>query len=66
MMTRGEVAAGRRKGARPEARERARIENAKKEWYAVCPHCKSFLKGTPVELMEHRCDSPDRSAKPPA
>lgn len=64
MMTRGEVAAGRRKGARPEARERARVENAKKEWFAVCRGCKAVLKGTPAELMEHLCDNQDRAAQP--
>lgn len=65
-MNRGEVAAGRRLGARPETRARVAAENSKKEWHAVCPHCKAALKGTPAELMEHRCDNPDRPPTPAA
>lgn len=29
--------------------------NSQTDWYTTCPRCQQYLRGSPIQLREHRC-----------
>ncbi len=54
---RNQITAARRLGMSPEAKARLDEVNKLAIWRGRCPRCKVEVRGTLVQVQEHRCDN---------